>query len=470
MAKKKQSEEEYEDEYEVTKHLSSHAKRSIAAIFLFVVAALFVLGFFHSAGVAGEKMTSLIGKIFGWGKYIAPMVFVFAGAILLRKKVETRFYVTKLIGIFLAFWGILGLFHLLPFDADQFKEMASKGVGGGYLGYILSGPLEKFMGKIAGTIILLALILVGAIIAFNMSFVGLGKNKKSVEQKTGGLFARKKKEDEYEDEDEESEEDEEDEITEEDENISEQDSKDEFDDEFDDGVTNDDEIFEVPPTTVEPSVAATTKDKIEGILNEKDEGERQMTQPMNIDWELPPLKLLKKGGSKAKGGDVKQNALRIQETFRNFGIEMELEDVVTGPTVTQYSFRPQSGVKLTRITALNADLALSLAAHPIRIEAPIPGKSLVGIEVPNKTTATVRMRSLLNTDEFDDKHKKLLLALGEDVNGDYVFEDLATMPHLLVAGTTGAGKSVAVNSIILSLLFKNSPDDLKFILVDPKRV
>jgi S-DNA-T family DNA segregation ATPase FtsK/SpoIIIE len=343
-------------------------------------------------------------------------------------------------------------------------------VGGGYLGYILSGPLEKFMGKIAGTIILLALILVGAIIAFNMSFVGLGKNKKSVEQKTGGLFARKKKEDEYEDEDEESEEDEEDEITEEDENISEQDSKDEFDDEFDDGVTNDDEIFEVPPTTVEPSVAATTKDKIEGILNEKDEDERQMTQPMNIDWELPPLKLLKKGGSKAKGGDVKQNALRIQETFRNFGIEMELEDVVTGPTVTQYSFRPQSGVKLTRITALNADLALSLAAHPIRIEAPIPGKSLVGIEVPNKTTATVRMRSLLNTDEFDDKHKKLLLALGEDVNGDYVFEDLATMPHLLVAGTTGAGKSVAVNSIILSLLFKNSPDDLKFILVDPKRV
>ncbi len=180
--------------------------------------------------------------------------------------------------------------------------------------------------------------------------------------------------------------------------------------------------------------------------------------------------LLKAGTDKAQGGDVRQRAERIQDTFANFGITMELEDVVTGPTVTQYSFRPQSGVKLSRITALNADLALALAAHPIRIEAPIPGKSLVGIEVPNKTRATVRMRDLLNTDAFDHPDKKLLLALGEDVNGDYVFEDLTKMPHLLVAGTTGSGKSVTINCILLSLLYKNSPDDLKLILVDPKRV
>ncbi len=149
---------------------------------------------------------------------------------------------------------------------------------------------------------------------------------------------------------------------------------------------------------------------------------------------------------------------------------MELEDIVIGPTVTQFSFRPQSGVKLTKITTLSADLALALATHPIRIEAPIPGKSLIGIEVPNKKTSMVRLRDLLSSDTFKKSEKKLLLALGQDVNGVNVLENLGKMPHLLVAGATGAGKSVTINSIILSLLYKNSPQDLKLILVDPKRV
>jgi len=471
--KKNKTDEEYEGDGEEfnSLHLSAHAKRSIAAVFLFVIAVIFFLGFFNAAGVAGAKMTEITGKIFGWGKYIAPFVFIFAGVILLRKKVETQFYITKIVGISVAFLGVLGLMHLLPFDPNQFEQMASKGVGGGYIGYMLAGSLAKFTGQIAGAIILLALILVGFIIAFNMSFVGIGERtskEKKVNEKKEGFFARRKN---INVEDDESTDDEDDDVEddEDDEQENEQiegELNDADDDGFDDADTDEeeyeDDIALPGPTAVEKKADEIIKNNNDFIQN------TQASIP--VDWELPPLKLLDRGSDKAKGGDVKQKAMRIQETFENFGIMMELEDIVTGPTVTQYSFRPQSGVKLTRITALNADLALALAAHPIRIEAPIPGKSLVGIEVPNKSTAIVRLRSLLNTDEFDNSEKKLLIALGEDVNGDYAFGDLAEMPHVLVAGTTGAGKSVTINNILLSLLYKNSPEDLKLILVDPKRV
>ncbi len=484
MGRKKEKDEEYEGDGEdfISLQLSAYAKRSIIAISLFVVAVIFVLGFFNASGLAGEKLTRLSGLVFGWGKYLAPLVFVYAGIVLLRKRVETRFYITKIIGIALAFWGILALMHIIPFDVKDFREMAQHGVGGGYIGYALALGLVKFTGKIAGIIILIALGFVGFIIAFNMSLVGLGDYipimKKTKMGEEGFFTRRKNKKLDKSNDDEEVES-----VDMVDNNIIEDEEKscddEEFDDiEFDDeiSVTDDKHAIDIANYTTSTDVDTNKdiedaqEDKIQQIVDTHESDTRQITQPVDVDWELPPLKLLERGGEKAQGGNVKQNAYNIQETFKNFGIDMELEDIVTGPTVTQYSFRPQSGVKLSRITALNADLALALAAHPIRIEAPIPGKSLVGIEVPNKSTAIVKMRELFNTDEFADSKKKLLLALGEDVNGDYIFEDLAKMPHLLVAGTTGAGKSVTINCILLSLLYKNSPDELKLILVDPKRV
>jgi len=467
--------EEYEADGEefVALHLSPHAKRSIAAIVLFLFATISALGFFGASGIIGEKIIRLTGLIFGWGNWLVPVVLIYAGIVLLRKKVATRFYVTKIVGVLFAFWALLALLHMLPFDAEQFGTMAREGVGGGYSGYILAKLLVQFTGKIAGVIILIAFVFIGLIVAFNVSLVGWGDRIPKVENldaKRIKLFSRKKKKEEEEDVEEYDEEQDDDEKNEEEkindeliEGDNEEFDDEEFDDE-DESVRNDD--FDDAR-----DVESDTEVKAQQIID-KNADDYRATQGVDEDyeWELPPLKLLKHGGNKANGGNVKQQAVRIQETFQNFGINMELEDIVTGPTVTQYSFRPQSGVKLSRITALNADLALALAAHPIRIEAPIPGKSFVGIEVPNKSTAIVRMRDLFNTDEFDDSSKKLLLALGEDVNGDYVFEDLAKMPHLLVAGTTGAGKSVTINCILLSLLYKNSPDELKLILVDPKRV
>lgn len=147
-----------------------------------------------------------------------------------------------------------------------------------------------------------------------------------------------------------------------------------------------------------------------------------------------------------------------------------MAEVSVGPTVTQFTLKPSDGIKLTRITSLHNDLALALAAHPIRIEAPIPGKSLVGIEVPNQSVATVGLREILESKEFRDRKTSLVFSLGKDVSGKPWVTDLGRMPHLLVAGATGSGKSVCLNTIIMSLLYTNGPDDLKLIMVDPKRV
>lgn len=190
----------------------------------------------------------------------------------------------------------------------------------------------------------------------------------------------------------------------------------------------------------------------------------------NSNWQFPPLDLLEESTGEAKGGDVKKNAEIIQKTLGHFGIEVELADTLTGPTITQYSFRPAVGIKLSKITGLSNDLALALAKHPIRIEAPIPGKSLVGIEVPNSSFATVRLRNFLQSEVYKKRESNLSLSLGKNVSGSYIFGNLDKMPHLMIAGSTGSGKSVCVNSILLSMLYQNSPEDLKLIMVDPKRV
>lgn len=195
-----------------------------------------------------------------------------------------------------------------------------------------------------------------------------------------------------------------------------------------------------------------------------------LTIASDPNWEFPGIKLLDQKQDKADAGDVEGNARTIQETFTNFNINVEMEGANVGPRVTQYTLKPPSNVKLTKITALDNNLALDLAAHSIRMEAPIPGKRLVGIEVPNVKPAMVRMAGVLNSREWNNSKGPLSFAIGRDIAGLPIVGDLAKMPHMLVAGQTGSGKSVMINDILTSLLYRNSPSDLKLILVDPKQV
>lgn len=188
------------------------------------------------------------------------------------------------------------------------------------------------------------------------------------------------------------------------------------------------------------------------------------------NWIFPPLDLLKLPTTKATPGNIAKNVDLIAKTLNDFGIEVTMGDVNIGPTVTQYTLKPAEGIKLSQITARANDIALALAAHPIRIEAPIPGKAAVGIEVPNKVSAIVTLREILETTQFKDLKSNLTIALGRDAAGTPVAVDLKKMPHLLIAGATGSGKSIAINSIITALIYQNTPADLRLILVDPKRV
>lgn len=200
------------------------------------------------------------------------------------------------------------------------------------------------------------------------------------------------------------------------------------------------------------------------------ENHEALTTASDPDWKFPGINLLSHKEDKADAGDVNGNAEIIRSSLANFNIDVTMEGANVGPTVTQYTLRPPTGVKLTKITALENNLALDLAAESIRMEAPIPGKRAVGIEVPNLHAATVRISSMLQTKEFADQTGPLAFVIGKDIAGKPVVADLAKMPHLLVAGQTGSGKSVMINSFLTSLLYRNSPSDLKLILVDPKQV
>ncbi len=195
-----------------------------------------------------------------------------------------------------------------------------------------------------------------------------------------------------------------------------------------------------------------------------------LTVASDPNWQFPSVNLLDQKQDKADAGDVNGNAQIIHDTFANFNIDVEMEGANVGPRVTQYTLKPPTGVKLTKITALENNLALDLAAHAIRMEAPIPGKRAVGIEVPNVKAAIVRLSSILQSREWADMKGPLTFTIGKDIAGKPVVADLAKMPHLLVAGQTGSGKSVMINDILTSMLYRNSPSDLKLILVDPKQV
>lgn len=188
------------------------------------------------------------------------------------------------------------------------------------------------------------------------------------------------------------------------------------------------------------------------------------------EYHAPPLSLLSEDKGKPGVGDIKANANIIKRTFQNFGISVEMDEVSVGPTVTRYAIKPAEGVRLNKIISLQNNLELALAAHPVRIEAPIPGKSLVGIEVPNASKATVGLGGVISAPEWSASKKPLLAAVGRDITGTPHYVNVAKMPHGLIAGATGSGKSVAIHAVITSLLYRNGPNQMRFIMVDPKRV
>ena len=219
-------------------------------------------------------------------------------------------------------------------------------------------------------------------------------------------------------------------------------------------------------------VKSVSEDKPEKPIEDFKVTDEQMKASVE-DYIIPSVSLLKEGkhaATKDISGELKNNAERLIDTLRSFNVEASITDISRGPTVTRYELKPAAGIRISKITNLSDDIALNLAAASIRIEAPIPGKAAVGIEVPNTVKNMVSMRELIDTPEFYEQKSKLSAGLGKDIAGKCVYCDVSKMPHLLIAGTTGSGKSVCMNSIIVSILYRAKPDEVKFLMIDPKQV
>ncbi len=398
--------------------LEEQTKKAILAILFFSFAVIMLLSIWHKAGPFGELMLKSLGYLFGWGYFILPAIFLLVTYEFLKSR-RQHIYFATIFGALLLFVSILGI-----------SELYSENNYAGLVGYAVAAFLNKIFGFWASLVLLVSFVFISLIMALNIPFK-IGK-----------------------DEDEEDE----------DELIKEKEK------------TGSSEINPVimdqaMPLKEEKSPVAKSARQLSGGAVEGRESEEEFKVPKfkSGAYNPPVIDLLERVESRPMSGDIKANANIIKRTLQNFGIDVEMGEVNIGPTVTQYTLRPAQGVKISKIVTLHNDLALALAAHPLRIEAPIPGKALVGIEVPNKSIALVRLGSLLDLDNFK-KSGTLTIALGRDVAGMPVFADLSKMPHLLIAGATGSGKSVSIHSIITSLIWRNGPEQLKFILIDPKRV
>lgn len=456
----------------------------VIAIVLLIAAGIISLSFFGKAGALGVMLNEyVLSFLFGSMRYAIPFILLLYIWHLLQGGVPMR-HPTKTLGTFLFFLTTSGLFHLHFATHEMFAE-AMKGHGGGIFGMV-AWPLKTYISTVGSAVVLIGVMLISLLLLFRSllpafiarihrtraKFTDLRESMKTPLSPFANTKNDKQKAFPFADQDDEEKEEKDqrlfwsktvgaklfkksatDDAPEED---------DEEPEEDDEEPTEDEETEETPQErAAQPDMAAARADAI---------NMPPMWQRQVVVNELPPVNLLVNRKEKPTSGDIKSNMQMISETLKEFNIGVEMGEVRVGPTVTQYSLKPDKGMKLSRITSLSNDLALALAAHPIRIEAPIPGKSLVGIEVPNHKAAMVSFRELLEAPEFMARKNNMAIGLGKDVGGKVWFADLPRMPHLLIAGTTGSGKTVCMNTIIMSLLFQNTAETLRFIMVDPKRV
>jgi S-DNA-T family DNA segregation ATPase FtsK/SpoIIIE len=422
--------------------LSPRAKRELGALALAAVALISVLAFFGAAGPGGRYIDTALGAAFGLLKYLFPLVVLaIAAGLAFPDRLRTR--PAAVFGTFIFLTSLGALINVLRFPVrEESMFLDNLSVAGGYLGLLLSYPLVTMIGSWASIIVLVIAVISAFVITFNISVHELASMIPDPRRLVRPLMGERGA----------------------------------FTIRTDDASA--DEAEEEAPafrTSAVPSHQGSEEEPGEDGSGATDPS-REMTESVRPKRRrrahVPiPLDLLEHRGGKPTSGDINGRMMTIKKTLENFGIPVEMGEISVGPTVTQFTMKPADGIKLTRITGLANDLALSLAAHPIRIEAPIPGKSLVGIEVPNESVAIVTLREVLESKSFQKNNSSgLTVCLGKDVAGEAWTADLAKMPHMLVAGATGSGKTVCLNALILSLLFQNSPDDLRLLLIDPKRV
>lgn len=407
----------------------------VGAVLLIVFSLLLILGWFNLGGPILNWLNEATMNTIGYAVYVVPLIFIYVGVEIFRAE-DNRLPFVMNFATGLALVWFSGLFGLLK-DADGKTT-------GGFVGDLVnSGMLALVEGGVAAFVYVL-LILLTALFILRISPI-------TVIKKLWDMTRRDTSEQEA--------------------NVK---------------VMRNAAAVDAPKTTLAefklnagvPTLDPTEQKKQSHRSSFKDatprdkaaEEKSALVVAKDPNWKAPSIELLEKKQSPADAGDVQQNAQIIKDTLNEFNIDVDMEGANIGPKVTQYTLRPPSGVKLTRITQLETNIALNLAAQSLRIEAPIPGQKAVGIEVPNRKAADVRLHSILTSRQWSGSHEPLPFAVGKDISGEAVIGELNKMPHLLIAGQTGSGKSVMINTLLTSLLYRNSPSEMKLILVDPKQV
>lgn len=412
----------------------------VGAVFLVAISILFVVAWFGAGGPILDWLHQAAINTIGYAVYVVPLLFVYVAVEIFRAEGNRISFLVKFATFLMIVW-FAGLFGLMKSTTGE--------PTGGFIGQTVNSAMLALVNSAVAAFVYVLLIAITALFVLRVSPI-------TVIKKLWELSRR--------------------DMSEQDANVK---------------VMRNAAAVNAPKTAPMaeiklnagvPMLDAAEVQKEEkksshrsslrgSVVRDKSAEEQSALVSVNDpNWRAPSVELLEKKQSPADAGDVQQNAQTIRDTLSEFSIDVEMEGANIGPKVTQYTLRPPSGVKLTRITALETNIALNLAAQSLRIEAPIPGQRAVGIEVPNRKAADVRLYGILTSKQWKHNHEPLSFAIGKDISGEAVVGELNKMPHLLIAGQTGSGKSVMINTLLTSLLYRNSPSQMKLILVDPKQV
>ena len=439
MANKKRGRNKKSQEVANNHELPGGFWRQIMAFLMIVCAILFIVAWLGSGGVALKAVNDFFMKVFGYTTYLMPFILVYL-AVLIFRAPDNRLDVSVWVASCLIIFWFSGVFGVPSYGTPE--------PTGGIIGDGLNSVMVANLDKGVSIFIYVVLIIITALFmyaetpaALFRKITGIFKSKESEDADNANVIRRTKA-------------------------VAE-------DGEEEHGSMKN---FKVNSNV---DIVDSKKEK-KGLLvkDNNDKVEKAADEPTAMlavndpNWKMPPMELLNKHRSPADPGDTRNNAEIIKNTLEDFGINVEVEGANVGPRITQYTLLPPAGVKVSKIAQLDRDLSARLAADKVRIEAPIPGTRSVGVEIPNKKAASVGLHELLKSSDWSHmiSEKPLAFAVGKDISGHVILGNLAKMPHLLIAGTTGSGKSVMTNALIMSMLYHNSPSDLKLIIVDPKQV
>lgn len=442
MAKKKKSTRGRSKKQAAPQHkLPAGFWAQVGAVLMIAISILLVVAWFGAGGPVLDWLHGTAIATIGYAVYVIPLLFVYLAVEIFRAENNKLPFVVKFAAVLVVVW-FAGLFGLMTNDAGE--------TTGGFVGETANGAMLSLVDSGVAAFIYVLFILMTTLFVLRVSPITVIKklweitrtdsheqdNNVKVMRKAAEADAPKKQ------------------------------------------AIGELKLNAGVPTLDADEAAPKEEKKSKGLSSlrgsvKQDKAAEEQAALVAVsdpNWKAPSIELLEKKQSPADAGDVQQNAQTIRDTLAEFNIDVEMEGANIGPKVTQYTLKPPSGVKLTRITALETNIALNLAAQTLRIEAPIPGQRAVGIEVPNRKAADVRLYGILSSKQWKTNHEPLPFAIGKDISGDAVVGELNKMPHLLIAGQTGSGKSVMINTLLTSLLYRNAPSEMKLILVDPKQV